>query len=482
MFTGRQYYLESLEALWRKRTASLVVVSGRRRIGKSALVEQFAARSKCRFIEIEGLAPEGRGEKGRQLRNFATRLAKATGGVTARAETWAEAFDALDAAVRAEGGGRTVVFLDEISWMGEGDADFPALLKNAWDTQLSRHGRLILVLAGSVSAWIRENILNSKAFVGRVSLDITLGELPLANCRDFWGRAADRVSAWEMLDVLSVTGGVPKYLEEVDPGLGADENIRRLCFRPEGYLFRDFENLFGDVFGAAAAKRKILGALAEGPASVTDLAKRFGVRPNGHFGDDLRDLELAGFVSGVAGRNPATGGAMREVKYRLKDNYTRFYLKFVEPKREAIAAGLFRFSSLVRLPGWDAVMGLQFENLVLNQLKTLCGLIDFGPRLVTSAAPYWRRKSGSSPGVQVDLLLQTPKSMYVVEVKRKAIIGVDIEDEVQRKVERLGASRDVSVRTVLVYAGTLAPEVEENGYFDHLIPAENLFEAREFGV
>lgn len=473
--------MESLEALWRKGTASLAVVSGRRRIGKSALVETFAAQSKCRFIEIEGLAPDGRAEKGRQLRNFASRLAKATGGPVARAETWAEAFDALDAAVKACGGVRTVVFLDEISWMGEGDPDFPALLKNAWDTQLSRHRRLILILAGSVSAWIRDNILGSKAFVGRVSLDITLGELPLANCRDFWGRAAERVSAGEMLDVLSVTGGVPKYLEEIDPGLGADENIRRLCFRPEGYLFRDFENLFGDVFGAAAAKRRILGALAEGPASVTDLAERFGVRPNGHFGDDLRDLELAGFVAGAAGKNPETGKPAREVKYRLKDNYTRFYLKFVEPKRESIAAGLFRFASLERLPGWDAVMGLQFENLVLNQMKTLCGLIDLGPRLVTSAAPYWRRKSGSSPGVQVDLLLQTPKSVYVVEVKRKGKIGTEIEEEVQRKVERLDVPRGVSVRTVLVYAGMLAPEVEENGYFDHLVPAEKLFGAGERG-
>lgn len=481
MFTGRRYHLESLEALWRKGTASLAVVSGRRRIGKSALVETFAARSKCRFVEIEGLAPDGRAEKGRQLRHFASRLAKAAGGPVARAETWAEAFDALDAAVKAGGGARTVVFLDEISWMGEGDQDFPALLKNAWDTQLSRHRRLILVLAGSVSAWIRDNILEAKGFVGRVSLDITLGELPLANCRDFWGRAAGRVSAGKMLDVLSVTGGVPKYLEEVDPGTGADENIRRLCFRPEGYLFRDFENLFGDVFGAAAAKRRILVSLAEGPASITDLAERFGVRPNGHFGDDLRDLELAGFVAGAAGKNPETGKPSREVKYRLKDNYTRFYLKFVEPKKEAIAAGLFRFASLERLPGWDAVMGLQFENLVLNQLKTLCGLIDLGPRLVTSAAPYWRRRSGSSPGVQVDLLLQTPKSVYVVEVKRKGKIGTEIEDEVQRKVERLDVPRGVSVRTVLVYEGLLAPEVEENGYFDHLVPAEKLFEAGESG-
>ena len=474
MFTGREYYLDCLDSLWRKGSSSLAVVSGRRRIGKSTLVEPFAARSNCRFVEIEGLAPDPKMTNERQLANFCERLARATGTPEAKADSWAKAFDALDAAVPRNA--RAVVFLDEISWMGGYDPAFPALLKNAWDTQLSRRSRLILVLAGSVSAWIQDNILRSKAFVGRISLDITLPELPLANCRAFWGRKADRTPTRDLVDVLSVTGGVPKYLQEIDPSLPPDENIRRLCFRPEGYLFKDFDSIFGDVFGAAAAKRRILGALVGGPASASELAARFGVESNGHFSDDLRDLELAGFVASSAGKNPETGGAIREVRYRLRDNYTRFYLKFVEPKREAIANGLFRFTTLERLPGWESIMGLQFENLVLNNLRTLCPLVGLGGRLVTSAAPYVRRRSASSPGVQIDLLVQTPKSMYVVEVKRRDRIGESVEAEVQAKVERLRPPRGIAVRTVLVYDGILAPEVEESGYFDYLVPVERLFD------
>ena len=475
MFTGRKYYLDCLDALWRKTSSSMVVVSGRRRIGKSTLVEAFAGRSGCRFYEIEGLAPDGAMTNERQLSNFCKRLAAISGMPEAHADSWSKAFDALDAALPKTG--RSIVFLDEISWMGGFDPDFPALLKNAWDTQLSRRGRLIFVLAGSVSAWIQDNILKSKAFVGRISLDITLPELPLCSCRDFWGRNAGRVAMRDIVDVLSVTGGVPKYLEEIDPSLSADENIRRLCFRPEGYLFKDFDTIFGDVFGASAAKRRILSALAERPASVSELAEGFGVEPNGHFTEDLRDLEQAGFVAGAAGNNPLTGGTVREVRYRLRDNYTRFYLKFVERKKESISAGLFRFTTLDRLPGWDAVMGLQFENLVLNNLKTLCPLIGLGTRLVTSAAPFARRKSGSSPGVQIDLLIQTPKSFYVIEVKRKGRIGGEVEREVQEKVERLALPRNKSVRTVLVFDGDMDPQVEEDGYFDYLIPIGKMFEA-----
>ena len=476
MFVGREYYLERLDALWRKSVSSLVVISGRRRIGKSTLVETFAARTGCRFIEIEGLAPDKDMTNQKQIENFCACLAKATGSPEAKADNWPKAFDALEAALG--GRNKTIVFLDEISWMGGYDTSFAAYLKNAWDMQFSRHPRVILVLAGSVSAWIQENILQSKAFVGRVSLDVTLPELPLPSCRAFWGRKAERTALRDVIDVLSVTGGVPKYLQEIDPSLPADENIRQLCFTPEGYLFKDFNVIFGDVFGAAAAKKRILLALADGPLSVSEMSERFGREPGGHLSADLRDLMAAGFVASSAGKNPETGSDVREVRYRLRDNYTRFYLRFIAPKAEAIREGLFQFATLDRLPGWDSIMGLQFENLVLNNLKPLCSFIGLGGRLVTSAAPYLRRSGKATPGVQVDLLIQTPKSVYVVEIKRRMRISAAVEHEVQEKVERLRVPRGVSVRTVLVYDGALAPEVEENGYFDYLVPIERLFEEK----
>ena len=415
MFVGREYYLERLEALWRKSVASLVVISGRRRIGKSTLVEVFAESSKCSFIEIEGLAPDKYMTNEKQIENFCASLARATGSPEVKADSWPKAFDALNAALG--GRDRKIVFLDEISWMGGYDTSFAAYLKNAWDMQFIFDG----------------------------------------------------------IDVLSVTGGVPKYLQEIDPSLPADENVKRMCFTPEGYLFKDFNTIFGDVFGAAAAKRRILLALANGSASVSELAEKFEREPNGHLSEDLRDLTAAGFVASSAGKNPETGSDVREVRYRLRDNYTRFHLKFIAPKAEAIGEGLFRFTTLDRLPGWESIMGLQFENLVLNNLKKLCSLIGLDGRLVTSAAPYVRRPGKTTPGVQIDLLVQTPKSVYLVEIKRRARISSAIEDEVQEKVRRLRVPRGTSVRTVLVYDGTIAPEVEENGYFDYLVPLESFF-------
>lgn len=477
MFVGREYQLELLSALWAKNMSSLAVVSGRRRIGKSTLVEQFAASSRCRFIEIEGLPPDEKMTNERQLANFCERLGAMTGQVIPLAKSWPEAFDYLDKA--SQGRGKTIVFLDEISWMGGYDEGFAGFLKNAWDTQFSKHKKLVLVLAGSVSAWIQHNILNSKGFVGRISVDITLPELPLSVCRSFWGKRSERVATREMVDLLSITGGIPKYLQEMDPRLSADENIRRMCFQPEGYLFKDFDSIFNDVFGMGlAAKRRILDVLVERPASVAELAEAMGVESSGHISDDLSDLIAAGFVAAGTGLNPLTGAQVREVRYRLRDNYTRFYLKFILPRREAIRQGLYRFVDLESLPGWESTLGLQFENLVINNLSQLCEEIGLGRKLVISAAPYVRRKSGSCAGVQIDLLLQTPKSVYVVEVKRRKRIDASIEREIAEKVERLGIGNDKSVRTVLVYDGALSSEVEENGFIDYLVPFQKLCRAK----
>ena len=473
MFIGREGDLAGLMSLWRKRTSSLAVVSGRRRIGKSTLVKRFADDSKCRFVEIAGLAPDREMSNQKQLDHFCERLARQTGVPEVKVDGWAKAFDLLATAIGETV--RTVVFLDEISWMGHYDPSFAALLKDAWDLHFARRPNLVLVLAGSVSAWIQKNILNSKAFVGRISKEIPLTELSPAECRGFWGKSADRVSEVEILDMLSVTGGIPKYLEEMDPSLSVEENVRLQCFSPGGYLFRDFDAIFSDVFESdASAKLKIVEALAEGPASLSELAELAGLELNGHVSADLKELCAAGFVASSEGLNPSTGRPARETRYRLRDNYIRFYLKFIRPKKAAIRSGMYRFKSLENLAGWNTVLGLQFENLILNNLPSLAPRLGLGTSIVTSAAPYYRKGRRKGEGVQVDLLIQTSKSVCVVEIKRMRRIDESIEREVCEKLMRLKVPKDVSRRTALVYEGKLAQSVEDSGFFDFIIPVSDL--------
>lgn len=472
-FYGREAELRELEDLWEKPGASLVVCRGRRRIGKSTLVERFAMRGKCRFLKIEGKMPEPGQRNQDQLDEFCRSLAAQSAVPRATVSDWGSAFALLDRAL--SGSRRTVVLLDEISWMGRHDPGFPGDLKIAWDNLFRKHRRLVLVLCGSVSAWFADNILNNTGFVGRISRDLVLRELPLRDCVKFWGAKADRVSTRDIVDVLSVTGGVPKYLEEVNPSLSADENLRRLCFRPSGPLVRDFRQIFHDVFGEnASAKREILRALADGAKSSEELAGAVGTARGGHLARNLDELELAGFVARDSGLNPATARRARQDRYRLSDNYTRFYLRYVEPRLPEIEGGRYAFASLESLPGWETTLGLQFENLVLNHAMELVPFLNLEGVPILSAAPFRKKGRKRGDGVQIDLLLQTRKAVFVVEVKRRREFGEEIEAEVAHKVERLPVPRGRSVRTALVYEGRLAPVVRGNAWFDALVPFEKL--------
>ena len=473
MFFGRTRQLVELAELWEKDSASLVSCQGRRRIGKSRLVEEFALRSGARLIAIAGLSPQPEMTNDDQLKAFGRQLAAQVGGSDETPQNWTRAFRLLDGCL--DNRRKTVVLLDEISWLGGYDPNFPGELKNAWDMLFRKRRKLVFVICGSVSSWITENILNNTGFAGRFSLQLVLPELPLRDCIRFWGKRADRLATREIFDVLSVTGGVPKYLEEVKPSRSAEENISRLCFRPSGTLFRDFSQIFADIFGErAVVKRAILTALAEGPKTGLELAAVLKTVRNGHLSAHLDELELAGFVAKDSGLNPETGQTARQDRYRLRDNYTRFYLRYIEPRTAEIKAGLVREAPLETLPGWETVLGLQFENLILNQVTELLPLVGFGGLPVLSAAPWRTRGKGKGEGLQIDLLLQTRKSVCVVEIKRRRRIGEEVEAEVDRKVRALRVRPGISVRTALVYEGELAPVVLGNGYFDAIVPASKL--------
>lgn len=474
MFIGREEELNQLDSLWNKVTkTSLVTVRGRRRIGKSTLIERFAGKSGARFLKVEGLSPKTARSNQDQLKAFYSQLQLQTGKVY-EVKDWLKAFSDLDASIQDDR--RMVVLLDEISWMGRYDKNFPGLLKIAWDNLFHRHENLILFLCGSVSSWIRENILENAGFLGRPSADIVLKELPVKDCLAFWGGAGRRLSSREFFDMLSVTGGVPRYLEEINPALSVDESIRQSCFSPSGYLFKDFDLMFDEIYDDGARDRKdVLKVLADRPMTVSEIANAIKRPRNGHVADLVKDLVQAGFLIAERGNNPATGGIRQEIRYRIGDNYVRFYLHFLAPRRSMIEDGSYRFDSLEQLPGWDGVLGLQFENLVLGALPLLVRHLHLEKTRVLSMAPFRKSSRDSERGCQIDCLIQTKRSLYVVEIKRKSEIGMEIVNEVEQKIARLPYDGKLSVRPVLVYDGHLSPSVVEENYFTSIIPATELF-------
>lgn len=474
IYVGRDAETEQLVALSRKKTASLVVCKGRRRIGKSTFIRKCAARFD-HFFAFEGLAPrEGLARK-HQLEAFTAQLARRSTLPKVAVRSWPDAFQLLDSAIPSSGS--TLVLLDEISWMSIGDRDFAGHLKTAWDALASRHPRLVVVVCGSVSSWIDANVLSSPAFVGRCSLTLVLEPLALPHCNAFWRRK--HVTDADKLKILAVTGGVPRYLEEIDPSESAEQNIHRLCFDPSGLLFREAEQIFHDVFGRRAEGHvELLQALVGGSRTVSEIGAALDNVPGGSLSDALEGLASAGFVHRDVSFSPKTGEHReRAIRYRLSDNYLRFWLKYVAPRRAQIEKRLYRRGPLESLVAWDSIFGLQLENLAVQSFDAVRQRLGLDRTLVLNAGPYVQRKTQRRAGCQIDLLVRTKQAVYVLEIKLRHRIERAVVDEVKAKVARLEGARDLTVRTGLLYVGELDPQVEDEDYFDYLVPFGDLLRA-----
>jgi uncharacterized protein len=472
-FIGRDTELAQLRRTARLSKAGLIVCRGRRRIGKSTLIEHFAAELE-HFYEFQGLAPREEIGNQHQLENFGRQLAEQHSLPALRLQNWHEAFALL---ARLTEGQRALIILDEISWMASRDKDFVGQLKIAWDTRFKKNRRLLLVLCGSVSSWIDKNILNSADFLGRVSLSLELRELPLDKCNEFvseiGGAAGRRMSTLERSRILCVTGGVPRYLEEIEYGATAERNIIDLCFTRGGLLVDEFDKIFNDIFSARAATyRQMVATLTDGPRTFSEICAALGVAPSGVLSEYLEDLETAGFLQRDYVYSLATGKRGKLSRYRLKDNYLRFYLKYIEPVREKIESGILDSDSVRSFATFDAIMGLQFENLVLNNIPLVLKGLRINLTHVRSASPYFQNETRRGEACQVDLLIDTKYAVYLCEIKFRTKLNSSIVDEVAEKAKRLKIDRGKSLRRVLIYMGELAPGLEASGAFDLLIPFE----------
>ncbi len=468
MFFGRESELEQLENFLKKPLAGIAVCCGRRRIGKSTLIEHAASGHP--FYEFYGLPPREGITNQNQLDHFSRLLSKHFSIPFVAFSDWQDALDMLAGLTKK---GPYVIFLDEISWMGGKDRDFPGKLKGIWDTQFKKNSEFKLILCGSVSSWIQENILQSKGFVGRVSLTINLEELPIDQAGRFWA-STPYISSYEKFKILCVTGGVPRYLEEINPKIDAEKNIKQLAFAAGGFLVNEFEKIFSDLFGKNAAEyQEIVRSVVHQPKSAEEIARSLEIELSGHLSHKLNVLKECGFLV----RDYVWNGkkCLKKLSnYRLKDNYLRFYIKYIDEKKELIEKKLYQDVDLENLPDWLTIMGLQFENLVLNNLNQILKILEISPESLYSASPYFQNPTKLSPGCQVDLLIQTKYTIYVIEIKFRKSIGVEIIDEVIQKIKSLKISKTVSIRPVLIYQGELSKQIIKEDFFSKLIAFEDL--------
>jgi len=472
-FIGRTLELKKLQDLYRKGIPNLVVVKGRRRVGKSRLIVEFAARNKqIQLWGFSGLAPQ-EGLTGQNQRDhFARQLATLLKTPPFTFQDWSDAFNHLSLQVK-DG---DIILFDEISWMSTKDPSFIPKLKAWWDQQ-TKH--IIVIFCGSVSTWIEENILKSAAFFGRVNLTLTLEPLSITESNLLLKAIGFQSSPYDTYKLLSVLGGIPWYLEQAIQGISADNLIKQLCFEKDGMLVLEFDRIFHDLFnGKGAAYKKILNSLKEGTKTLLEIRQNIDFAHSGTLSQLMDNLITAGFVRKQSLWSFKTIKTLKQSLYQLSDPYMRFYLKVIEPLRNKIELATFTDTPLSSLPSLDAHIGLQLEYLLLQNRSLLIQSIGISPIDIVCDGPYRQSQSLNARGCQIDYLVQTfTKNLFVCEFKfKRREIGIEVIDEMQEKINSLKIPKGYAAVPILFHIGGVSPSVETNNYFYRIVDITEFLE------
>jgi len=475
IFVGRKREIEGLNALFQRKSANLAVIRGRRRIGKSRLVEEFAKGKQ--FYVFSGIPPVEGTTAQSQRDVFAKQLGDQLGMPGIRLDDWSTLFTLLS---RQTQKGNVVILFDEISWMGSKDPTFIGKLKNAWDLEFQKNPNLVLILCGSVSTWIEKNIIKSTALYGRISHYVTLEELPLGDCNKLLDLKGFRGSIYEKFKILSVSGGVPWYLQQINAKLNSDDNIKNLCFQKDGLLFKEYDLIFHDLFEKRSEIYKpIVEALASGSKELSQLAKEIAYPLSGTLTSYLDDLIQSGFIARDYTWIVKSGMPSRLSHYRLSDNYLRFYLKYVRPNKAKIEKGDFNDINIDQLPGWKPILSLQFENLVIKNRNKILGKLGIKPEDVVADSPFFQRKTVKMKGCQIDYLIQTRfNTLFACEIKfSQSELKSDVVAEMKEKLNRLSLPRQFSCWPVLIHVNGVEDPVIDQAYFTEIIDFAEFLEA-----
>jgi len=468
MFFGRETELDLMKAKYASPKSELAVIYGRRRIGKTSLINQFV-ENKPYLFTFEGIEGE-RSEY--QINQFANKLIAGTGDPfleSTSIRNWDTAFTYLTEKIikikRRQK--KFILFFDEIQWMASGRSRLIATIKYFWDN-FWKDQNVMLILCGSIASFMVKKVISSKALYGRISTEILLkGLMPHEASKIFKGKRGKE----EILKYQLIFGGVPKYLEDIDLNRSVSENINALCFSANSTMINEIGKIFYSQFRKAENYPRIVNLLKNRLFTLDEIASHLGKKSGGSLRQALRDLENAEIIKSYVSFDKNWKTKFR--KYRLSDEYLIFYFKFIEPHlgiiSERIQTNLFELITKDNLNIW---FGFAFERFCVKHALYLAQLMGFANQVI-SFAPYFSKDQDS---FQVDLIYKRADNVITVcEVKyRSKEIKTDVIREMERKILLLKKPRGYTVEKALISLYGPDKHLETSGYFNHLLRLDDI--------
>lgn len=395
---GRQREIQELQRCLHSDKSEFVIVYGRRRVGKTFLVDQFFDYN-YDFTFVGGHKLTMR----RQLMNFAKALKKHAGlSKRPKFNDWFEAFDALEEYLEAlPAEKRKVIFIDEMPWIDTRDSEFVQALEDFWNGWASRRQNILFIASGSATSWMVDNLVeNQGGLHDRIETRLYLLPFTLHDTETYLRSRHFSWDRYQILQTYMTLGGIPYYLSLLKPGESLVQNIDRLFFSPNGTLRTEFDELYNALFNQADGYINIVHALALHRNGLTRQQIIEAVKiEGGVLTKMLRNLERSNFILGYQ----HFGHKTKDVIYRLVDFYTLFYYHFIEGDRSQDEQWwLHHFQSPV-VGDWQ---GFSFELLCLLHLRQIKQALGISGMATEASA--WRiadNKKKQQDGAQIDLII-----------------------------------------------------------------------------
>ncbi|MBQ9211326.1 MAG: AAA family ATPase [Clostridia bacterium] len=427
--TGREEEIRRLTQCMNETNAQLVVLYGRRRVGKTFLVNEFFD-GRFDFL-LTGVYNE---KKEVQLRHFAEELASHLRAEVPIPRDWSEAFHLLEeylSSLPAEE--KKVVFFDEMPWLDTKMSDFLPAFEYFWNHYGALTHHLVFIVCGSASAWMTKNIDKNKGgLFHRKTCSLFLEPFSLHQTEQYLLSRGISWSRYDIAECYMILGGIPYYLSLLTSEKSLHDNIDNLFFRKRAELWDEFAQLYRTIFSSHESYIRIVEALSSRRHGLqrNEIAAKARIADNGKLSEMLENLVNSDFVRIEA----IFQGRKSELRYQLRDYYTWFYFKFIKdyPGRDE-----HFWRNSYQSPAKIAWCGLTFEQLCkdhIPQIKQKLGIAG-----VLSESSSWQTHGDEeSDGAQVDLLIDRKDHVInLCEIKyslNQFVIDKDYDLELRNKI------------------------------------------------
>lgn len=462
-FLGRDYEKQLLQKEVAKGDSTFTVIWGRRRVGKTRLIQEAFKDKPVLYFTGGRLEPTSE-----QIGRFIHEWARYYNDLTLtyyHPETWNGVFELVDKKI---GPKKLILVFDEFQWTAEQAPQIMSDLQRFWDTKWEHQRKTDIILCGSSISFMTQKLLSSKApLFGRATLKFELQSLPPQESFLFYPRRSLR----EKMEAILILGGIPAYLSLLDSSQSLRQNINRLAFTADGYLVGEINEIFREQFKKPLLYEEILSLLAQSKSglSQTEIADALGKKTGG-ISYNLKNLTLLRFIDK---KWPITKKASaKTIKHKIADEYLRFYYSFIHDNLFLISnnrmtprGARYIFDEITQ-NRWSSFCGIAFESFC--QRPEVVGLVlkALGAEgLGIKAGTYWQKTTDYQRGIQIDMVIERKdKVTNLVECKFwDQKIGASIIKELEEKKRLYPNPKKHHLESVLIApfgASTVVKESE----------------------